>query len=104
MSGALWRSLGLPSALSAQVLGIWVLGLRRCGAQYPTPNTFLGNDIPLAAHASLPLTTTRQMHREKGLLAGRALVALLRGEAVAEHTILPVQLIVHGSTGEARHG
>ncbi|HWQ15787.1 MAG TPA: LacI family DNA-binding transcriptional regulator [Roseiflexaceae bacterium] len=59
------------------------------------------DDIPRTAQTEPPLTTVRQAHRTKGLLAGQALVGLLRGEAVAEHTDLPVQLVVRGSTGPA---
>ena len=56
------------------------------------------DDIPAAAAAQPPLTTVRQAHRDKGLLAGQALIGQLHGEA-AEHVILAVQLIVRGSTG-----
>jgi DNA-binding LacI/PurR family transcriptional regulator len=77
---------------------------RQAGLAVPHDVSIVGfDDIPRAAQAEPPLTTIRQAHRKKGLLAGQALVGLLGGEAVAEHTDLPVQLVVRGSTGPARH-
>jgi DNA-binding LacI/PurR family transcriptional regulator len=77
---------------------------RQAGLTVPHDVSIVGfDDIPKAAQAGLPLTTIRQAHHEKGLLAGQALVGRLRGEVVAEHTDLPVRLIVRGSTGPARH-
>jgi DNA-binding LacI/PurR family transcriptional regulator len=76
--------------------------VQQAGLHVPGDVSIVGfDDIPIAAQAFPPLTTIRQAHREKGLLAGRALVALLGGIAVAEHTPLPVQLVVRGSTGQA---
>jgi DNA-binding LacI/PurR family transcriptional regulator len=75
---------------------------QQAGLAVPGDLSVVGfDDIPRAAEALPPLTTIRQAHREKGLLAGRALLARLRGEAVAEHTALPVRLVVRGSTGPA---
>ncbi len=75
---------------------------QQAGLHVPGDVSIVGfDDIPSAAQAAPPLTTIRQMHREKGLQAGQMLVALLRGEAVAEHTTQPVQIVVRGSTGRA---
>lgn len=75
---------------------------QQAGLAVPSDVSIVGfDDIPSAAHASPPLTTIRQAHRDKGLLAGQALVALLRGEAVAERITLPVELVVRGSTEPA---
>lgn len=75
---------------------------QQAGLVVPRDLSIIGfDDIPPAAGAAPPLTTLRQAHREKGRLAGEALVGRLRGEAVAERTDLPVQLIVRGSTGPA---
>lgn len=41
----------------------------------------------------------RQAHREKGLLAGQALIGRLGDGTVAWPTDLPVRLVVRGSTG-----
>lgn len=77
--------------------------LRQAGLAVPRDVSVVGfDDIPRAAQAGPPLTTIRQAHHEKGLLAGRALVGRLRGEAVVERTDLPVRLVVRGSTGPAR--
>ncbi len=76
---------------------------RQAGLAIPHDVSIVGfDDIPRAAQAEPPLTTILQEHREKGLLAGQALAGFLRGEAVAEHTDLPVRLVVRGSTGPAR--
>ncbi len=62
------------------------------------------DDIPTTAQTEPPLIIVRQVHGEKGYLAGQALVGLVRGEAVAEqHTDLPVRLVVRGSSGPAPH-
>jgi DNA-binding LacI/PurR family transcriptional regulator len=47
-----------------------------------------------------PLTTLSQPHVEKGLCAGRKLVAQLRGEDPGgqEELLLPTRLVVRGST------
>lgn len=73
---------------------------QQAGLDVPGDVSIVGfDDIPPAAQASPPLTTIRQEHREKGLLAGQALVALLTGEAVAQSAPLPVQLVIRGTTG-----
>lgn len=75
---------------------------RQAGLALPRDLSIVGfDDIPGAAVAAPPLTTIRQTHREKGLLAGRALIARLRGEAAVEHTDLPARLVARGSTGPA---
>jgi DNA-binding LacI/PurR family transcriptional regulator len=77
---------------------------RQAGLAVPHDVSIVGfDDIPKAARAEPPLTTIRQALHEKGRLAGQALVGLLRGEAVAAHTDLPVRLTVRGSTGPAWH-
>lgn len=56
------------------------------------------DDVPEAARANPPLTTVHQPHIEKGLKAGRLLVAKLRGEEPARTEQLPTRLVVRGST------
>ena len=76
---------------------------QQAGFAVPRDISIVGfDDIPATMHVAPPLTTIRQAHREKGLLAGQALVGLLQGEAVTEHTDLPVHLVVRGSTGPVR--
>jgi DNA-binding LacI/PurR family transcriptional regulator len=61
------------------------------------------DDVPEAARTNPPLTTVHQPHVEKGLLAGRLLVARLRGgEAARSPALLPTSLVVRGSTAPPR--
>jgi DNA-binding LacI/PurR family transcriptional regulator len=77
-----------------------IAAVQQAGLDVPGDVSIVGfDDIPAAAHADPPLTTVRQAHRKKGRLAGQVLLALLRGEPVAELEPLPVQLVVRGSTG-----
>jgi DNA-binding LacI/PurR family transcriptional regulator len=71
------------------------------GLSVPEDLSVVGfDDVPGAAASTPPLTTVRQDHAQKGELAGRLLVARLRGEEAAENgVLLPAQLIVRGSTG-----
>jgi len=62
------------------------------------------DDVPEAATSTPPLTTVHQDHTEKGLLAGRLLVARLRGERAPEPDLLPARLVVRESTGRVRKG
>jgi DNA-binding LacI/PurR family transcriptional regulator len=74
--------------------------VQQAGLHVPDDISLIGfDDIPSAAQAAPPLTTIWQDHREKGRLAGQALVGLLRGEAVAQAQPLPVQLMIRGTTG-----
>lgn len=56
------------------------------------------DDIPEASRSVPRLTTIRQPHVEKGLKAGRMLIAQLQGEESQESEILPSRLVVRGST------
>jgi DNA-binding LacI/PurR family transcriptional regulator len=56
------------------------------------------DDVPDAARATPPLTTVHQPHVEKGLLAGRLLIAQLRDEELPSPELLPTRLVVRGST------
>ena len=56
------------------------------------------DDVFEAAQATPPLTTVHQSHAEKGLLAGRILVARLGGEEPPEPWLLPTRLVERGST------
>lgn len=77
-----------------------MMAAQQAGLNVPGDLSIVGfDDIPAAAESSPPLTTIQQAHREKGRLAGQALVALLRGEAVAHAGPLPVQLVIRGTTG-----
>jgi DNA-binding LacI/PurR family transcriptional regulator len=56
------------------------------------------DDVPEAAGFNPPLTTVHQDHVEKGLLAGRLLVAGLGGEEPDAPKMLPTRLVVREST------
>ncbi len=60
------------------------------------------DDIPAAASANPPLTTVHQDHAEKGLLAGRMLIAQLRDKGLPGTGSLPTDLVVRGSTSVPR--
>ncbi len=78
---------------------------RERGLSVPGDLSVVGfDDVPEAAIATPPLTTVRQDHAEKGLSAGRLLVAQLRGEEASSPCLLPAQLVVRGSTARAPKG
>jgi DNA-binding LacI/PurR family transcriptional regulator len=62
------------------------------------------DDIPEAALVRPALTTIRQDHHEKGLRAGRLLIAQLRGEAAPPLTLLPTTFVGRDSTGAPSQG
>ncbi len=73
------------------------------GLSVPEDISVVGFDnIPAAASANPPLTTVHQDHAEKGLLAGRTLVAQLRDEGLPGAGSLPTGLVVRGSTSAPR--
>lgn len=57
------------------------------------------DDTPFAAHTRPRLTTVHQDVLEKGRLAARAVISLLRDPQIAaEHVVLPTELVVRDST------
>lgn len=86
-------------ALSDQLaLGVIAWATER-GLFVPKDVSVVGfDDIPAAASANPPLTTVHQDHAEKGVLAGRMLVAQLRKEDGSNAELLPTSLVVRGST------
>lgn len=88
-----------------------ISALRHHGLSCPEDVSVTGhNDMPLADRLLPPLTTIRVEQHEAGRAAAELLLEALAsppGERVARHVVLPVQLIVRGSTravsaGEAR--
>lgn len=72
---------------------------REMGIGVPGDLSVVGfDDVPAAARSEPPLTTVNQSHMEKGLRAGRMLIAQLRGEEPPASEILPTRLVVRGST------
>ena len=62
------------------------------------------NDMPFVDRLTPPLTTVRLPLEEMGRIAARALLDQLRGALATRDrrsTLLPVELIVRGTTGRA---
>ena len=98
----------MPTAVLATsdelALGV-IEAARERGLSVPSDLSVVGfDDVHEAAIAIPPLTTVRQDHAEKGLLAGRLLLAQLRGEEASSPGLLPAQLVVRGSTARAPEG
>ncbi len=76
---------------------------RRLGLSVPIDLSVVGfDDVPEAARATPPLTTVHQPHVEKGLLAGRTLLAQLRDEEASGLELLPTRLVVRGSSSRPK--
>ena len=79
-------------------------GLREAGFSIPRDVSVVSFDaIPLAAYLDPPLTTIRLPAYDLGLAAGRAILELIGGRAVAARTLLPTELVVRASSAP-RHG
>lgn len=97
-----------PERFSAVVAGndLIALGaldvLRGAGLRCPEEISMTGfNDMPFVDRLTPPLTTVRLPLEEMGRIAARELLAQLRGEAAVRarrSTLLPVELIVRGTT------
>ncbi|TCK22679.1 LacI family DNA-binding transcriptional regulator [Pseudonocardia endophytica] len=75
--------------------------LRRAGLRVPDDVSVIGvDDHPLAALTDL--STVGQPAGEVGTIAGRMVVAGLRGEAFEAPVLVPTRLVVRGSTGPPR--
>lgn len=96
------RSGPVPDAIFAtnDFAAFGALGvLRDRGLHVPTDVALVGyNDIPLAAEASVPLTTVRSPMHLMGRRALEKLHDLMRGEVVASEQ-LPPELVVRESSG-----
>lgn len=80
-----------------------IAAARARGRRIPDDLSIVGfDDIPLAAHFDPPLTTIRVPAHDLGLTVGRALIERIAGRPVAERTLLPIELVVRGSTGPPR--
>ena len=75
--------------------------LERRGRRVPQDVSVVGfDDIPLAAHRRIDLTTVRQPAREMGRLAAEmVLSAIADRRHAAERVVIATELIVRGSTG-----
>ncbi len=104
-----WRGAGVlldadrgPTALlcmSDQLAFGAMEAARERGLLVPGDLSIVGfDDVPEAARTTPALTTIHQPHVEKGLLAGRMLVARLRDEEPPEAGLLPTHLVERNST------
>lgn len=77
--------------------------LIRAGERVPETVSVVGfDDIPLAAHAAIDLTTVHQDAEEMGRTAAEMLLsAVTKGRHAARRVMLPAPLVVRGSTGPA---
>jgi DNA-binding LacI/PurR family transcriptional regulator len=77
--------------------------LERSGRRVPEDVSVVGfDDIPLAGHGRIDLTTVRQPAREMGRLAAEmVLSAIADRRHAAARVVMPTELIVRGSTGPA---
>jgi len=72
---------------------------KKMGLSIPEDLSVVGfDDVPEASRTEPALTTVYQPHVEKGLIAGRMLVAQLRGVEPQSPEPLPTWLVVRGST------
>ena len=82
-------------------LAVGAIGaFRRHGIECPRDVSITGfNDMPLAERLSPPLTTVRVQHYKAGVEAAELIVDILEnGDAEPRHIVLPVEMIVRGST------
>ncbi len=81
-----------------------ISAFRRHGLECPRDVSITGfNDMPLADRLQPPLTTIRVQHYKAGVEAGELIVdAVESGTAVPRHIVLPVEMIVRGSTRSLR--
>jgi DNA-binding LacI/PurR family transcriptional regulator len=86
-------------AISDQLAFGAVEAAREMGLDVPGDLSVVGfDDVPEAARSNPPLTTVHQDHFEKGLLAGRLIVARLEGQEPQSPRTLPTTLVVREST------
>jgi DNA-binding LacI/PurR family transcriptional regulator len=78
--------------------------LERGGTRVPDAVSVVGfDDIPLAAHRRIDLTTVRQPAEEMGRMAAEmVLSAIAAGEHAGRRVLMPAELVVRGSTGPVR--
>ena len=75
--------------------------LRQAGLRCPEDVSVVGfDDMSWGGRFTPPLTTVRVPHRDLGAQAADLLLERLAGEepSVAEHRVLPVELVIRGST------
>lgn len=77
-----------------------ITALQRAGKRVPQDVAVVGfDDVPVARFLMPPLTTVRAPIEQIGQQAVSELVALIRGEHIAEVVLLPVELVIRESCG-----
>jgi LacI family transcriptional regulator len=72
----------------------------RMGLRVPEDLEVIGfDDVPLAALSNPPLSTVRQPIEKKGRMAAGLLLDLIEHRPVTEPELLPIQLVLRGTTG-----
>jgi DNA-binding LacI/PurR family transcriptional regulator len=90
-------------AMSDQLAFGAIEAVKGMGLSVPSDVSVVGfDDVPEAERSNPPLTTVHQDHVEKGLLAGRLLVARLAGAESEATKILPTRLVERESTAPPR--
>jgi LacI family transcriptional regulator len=91
--------------VASDVVALGAIGaLREAGRRVPDDVSVVGfDDIPLAAFFDPPLTTVRLPAYELGQAAGRALLERIARQAIPTRTLLPIELVVRGSTAPPRN-
>jgi LacI family transcriptional regulator len=81
-----------------------IAALRRHGLRCPDDVSVTGyNDMPLADRLSPALTTVRVQHQKGGLESAELLMEMMGGQgAPPRHVVLPVEIVVRGSTQQLR--
>jgi LacI family transcriptional regulator len=101
--------MGVPTAIVAgnDLLAIGAIeGLKERGLDCPRDVSVAGfNDMILADRLSPPLTTVHVDKKELGTAAARLMLQLLSvPDSEPEHVVLPVSLVIRGSSGPPRTG
>ncbi len=97
---------GVPfsAIFCANDLTLWGarLALHRQGVRVPEDCSLVGfDDIPASSYMTPPVTSVRQPIHRMGQLAAEALLGCLRGEPMGAPQMLPLELVVRGTTTAA---
>ncbi|QKV20643.1 LacI family DNA-binding transcriptional regulator [Oricola thermophila] len=99
------RPTGVFCSSDEMALG-FISGLHESGVKVPEDVSVVGfDDIEIARHFIPTLTTIRQPRTELGVAAGRLLIRLVEGSSTVlsdYREMIPVELVVRGSTGAPR--
>jgi LacI family transcriptional regulator len=96
---------GVPfsAIFCANDLTLWGarLALHRHGVRVPEDCSLVGfDDIPASRYMTPPVTSVRQPIHQMGRLAAEALLGCLRGEPMGAPQMLPLELVVRGTTAQ----